>query len=48
MVAKDRITDLTNNCYKNAKIITNWAVIGLFVSLTYANEQKRCACYLML
>jgi len=39
---------MTNNYNKNAKIITNWAVIGLPVSLTYANQQKRCACYLLL
>jgi len=38
---KIRIPDLTNNCYKNAKIITNWAVIGLLVSLTYGNQLKR-------
>jgi len=38
MVAKDSILDLTNNCYKNAKIITNLVVIRLLLSLTYANQ----------
>jgi len=39
---------MRNYCYKTAKIITNWAVIGLRVSLIYANQEKRGACYLVL
>jgi len=34
MVAEDPDSNLTNNCYRNAKNITNWAVIGLLMSLT--------------
>jgi len=48
MVAKDPDFGFYKLLLQNAKFITNWAVIGLLVSLTYANQLKRCACYVVL